>query len=556
MKTNPLTQIDFYKTGHIFQYPKGTTEVYSNFTARSDRLAPVLRNGVGEFDGKVVFVGMQGFIKSFLQDTFNAEFFSKEKSSVIAKYKRRMDTSLGEGAVPVEHIEALHDLGYLPLEIKALPEGSLVNLKIPLFTIRNTLPEFFWLVNYLETVFSNNIWKTITVATIARQYRRLLDAYADRTGVDKANNAWLAHDFSSRGMSGMYDAAASSFGHLLSFTGSDAVAAIDYAEDYYNANADVEFIAGSIPATEHSVMCMGGELDELGTYKRLITEVYPSGLVSIVSDTWDFWRVISEYTVTLKEDILNRKPNAIGQAKVVFRPDSGDPVKILAGYRWGVVQDARDKGWMAFAQAEGLEAIFDQVTRKYYAFESVDTGETTEYKLTELRECEVIGAVECLWDVFGGTKTAKGYRVLHERVGLIYGDSITLERAQEILARLSEKGYASNNVVFGVGSFSYNYLTRDCFGFAMKATSGVVGGNRRELFKDPATDNGEKRSAKGLLRVEKIAGDYVLFDSQTPEQEAQGELKTIFKDGVLTRETSLQKIRELVRVQSEDAIPN
>lgn len=546
MKLNPLNQIDFYKAGHVFQYPKGTTVVYSNFTPRSCRLAPVLRDGPVPFDGKVVFVGLQGFIKSYLQDAFDEEFFKKDKAKVVAQYKRRMDTSLGNNAVTVAHIEALHDLGYLPLEIKALPEGSLVDLKIPLFTVRNTHPDFFWLVNYLETAMSNSIWKPTTVATLAREYRRLLDHYARETGAPVEGNAWLAHDFSSRGMSGMADSAMSSFGHLLSFTGSDTVAAIDYAEDYYNANADEEFIAGSIPATEHSVMSISGEQDELDTYRRLVTEVYPSGLVSIVSDTWDFWRVLVSYSSTLKQEILDRTPNEQGMAKVVFRPDSGDPVKILTGYRCGKVSSVKNDMEMLDAMAKGFEAVFDVEANKFYELTAHDNGWTTEFDLKELRECEVRGAVECLWDIFGGTTTDKGFKVLHERVGLIYGDSITLERANAILERLKDKGFASNNVVFGVGSFSYNYLTRDCFGFAMKATSGVVNGKRVDIVKDPITDSGVKKSAKGLLRVEYDGRSFVLHEQQDIFGEASGELRTVYRDGVLLVETSLSAMRARV----------
>lgn len=551
MKLNPLTQIDFYKTGHVFQYPEGTENVYSNFTARSDRLAPVLREGPAAFDGKVVFFGLQGFVKDFLIDTFNEGFFNRPKEQVVQAYRRRMDTSLGPGVVTVEHIAALHDLGYLPLRIKALPEASRVNLKVPLFTVQATHPDFFWLVNYLEDVLSNSIWKPTTVATLAYQFRRLLTAYAQATGSDQSFVDWQAHDFSCRGMSGPEDSARSSAGHLLSFFGTDAVSSLDYVEDYYGANADSELLGGGVPATEHSVMCMGGAgEDELQTYRRLIKDLYPSGIVSIVSDTWDYWRVLTDYTQALKEDILTRTPNALGQAKVVFRPDSGDPVKILAGYKVVSVKDARDQGAMLEATESDVEAVFDEKTGKYFAFESRDNGWTTEFELRELRECEVKGSVEVLWDTFGGTLTPKGYKVLHERVGLIYGDSITLERAWHILERLKEKGFAASNVVFGVGSFSYQYLSRDSFGFAMKATWGQVNGEPRELFKDPVTDTGTKKSARGLLRVEKVGDDFVLHQQQTPEQEAQGALELVFENGRLIRDETLAELRTRLRQPS------
>ena len=490
IKINPLNAIDFYKADHRRQYPVGTEYVYANFTPRSSRLAKMLP----DFDDKIVFFGLQGFIKHFLIETWNEGFFNQPKAKVVAAYKRRMDNSLGEGAVPVEHIEALHDLGYLPLKIKALPEGSRVNIKVPVLTIINTDPNFFWLTNYIETVLSAELWKSCTTASIAYEYKRLLTQYAEKTGAALDFVAVQGHDFSSRGMSGIYDAAQSGVGHLTSFIGTDSVASIDYAEEYYNATG---VVGVSVPATEHSVMCMGSEESEIETFRRLICELYPAGVVSIVSDTWDFWRVITEFSVELKAEILKRQPNALGLAKVVFRPDSGDPVKIICGD-----PDAE--------------------------------RDSPAYK----------GAVQCLWEIFGGTETAQGYKVLNERVGLIYGDSITLERAQNILKGLEAKGFASNSLVFGIGSYTYNYLTRDSFGFAVKATWGQVNGVGRELFKDPVTDSGVKKSAKGLLRVEQTENGFELFDQQSFEQEKMGALQTVFENGQLLRECSLDQIRE------------
>ncbi|WP_343621007.1 nicotinate phosphoribosyltransferase [Acinetobacter proteolyticus] len=490
IKINPLNAIDFYKADHRRQYPVGTEYVYANFTPRSSRLAKMLP----DFDDKIVFFGLQGFIKHFLIETWNEGFFNQPKAKVVAAYQRRMDNALGEGAVPVEHIEALHDLGYLPLKIKALPEGSRVNIKVPVLTIINTDPNFFWLTNYIETVLSAELWKSCTTASIAYEYKRLLTQYAEKTGAPLDFVAVQGHDFSSRGMSGIYDAAQSGVGHLTSFIGTDSVASIDYAEEYYNATG---IVGVSVPATEHSVMCMGSEESEIETFRRLICELYPAGVVSIVSDTWDFWRVITEFSVELKAEILKRQPNALGLAKVVFRPDSGDPVKIICGD-----PDAE--------------------------------RDSPAYK----------GAVQCLWEIFGGTETAQGYKVLNERVGLIYGDSITLERAQNILKGLEAKGFASNNLVFGIGSYTYNYLTRDSFGFAVKATWGQINGVGRELFKDPVTDSGVKKSAKGLLRVEQTENGFELFDQQSFEQEKMGALQTVFENGQLLRECSLDQIRE------------
>jgi nicotinamide phosphoribosyltransferase len=490
MYVNPLTAIDFYKADHRRQYPEGTTQVYANFTPRSARLGKVLPE---TYDNKIVFFGLQYFIKDFLINAFNEKFFNKPKEKVIAQYKRRMDNSLGPDAVDVKHIEELHDLGYLPMKIKALPEGIRTPIGVPVLTIVNTKPEFFWLTNYIETIISCYLWKPITSATTAFEYKKLLTSYAKKTGTPADSVMFQAHDFSFRGMSSLQDSAISGAAHLTSFWGTDSIPGIDLAEDYYHIDASKEMLGCSVPATEHSVMCMGMQDGELGTFKRLITDLYPSGIVSIVSDTWDFWKVVTEYTVELKEEILKR------DGKVVIRPDSGDPVKIVAG------DPDAPKG-------------------------------SPEYK----------GAVECLWDVFGGTTTDKGYKMLDSHIGLIYGDSITLERAQAILEILEAKGFASGNIVFGVGSYTYQYVTRDSFGFAMKATSGIVNGERRDIFKDPKTDSGTKKSAKGLLRVESENGSLVLHDQQTEDQEKSGLLEEVFLDGKISKDLSFSAIRKRI----------
>lgn len=487
MKINPLTAIDFYKADHRRQYPNGTTMVYSNFTPRSTKHAAKVK----EADDKVVVFGLQYFIKSFLVEAFNDGFFKKDKAQVVAQYKRRLDNALGKDAVPVDHIERLHDMGYLPISIRALPEGETVNERIPVFTIQNTHPDAFWLVNYLESVLSCMNWKPSTSATTARKYKQLLNHFADATGSPRGFVQFQAHDFSFRGMGGIQDAVMSGAGHLTSFVGTDTVPAIDFLEDYYNANSDKELVGCSVAATEHSVMCMGGQDGEINTFRRLITELYPAGIVSVVSDTWDFWQVVTGFLPELKAEILARK------GKLVIRPDSGDPVKIIVG-------------------------DFDAMPG------------TPAYK----------GAIECLWETFGGTTTDKGFKVLDEHIGLIYGDSITLDRAQRILKGLMDKGFAANNVVFGVGSYTYVYATRDTLGFAMKATAGEVSGEVRAIFKSPKTDDGMKKSAKGFIVVRKdAAGEYVFDDNATQEEANGGELKEVFRDGKLLVNHTLAEIR-------------
>lgn len=274
-------------------------------------------------------------------------------------------------------------------------------------------------------------------------------------------------------------------------------------------------------------------ISEYLTIDRLISEVYPEGIVSLVSDSFDFWSVITKVAPALKDKIMARN------GKTVFRPDSGDPVKILTGYKV-----FKELGLEKYNTTSLLNA-------GYEAIQLWDTGDI--YLLDEfgmfqdtITEAEAKGAVQCLYETFGGTITDKGYKLLDSHVGLIYGDSITLERAEQILSRLEAKGFASGNVVFGIGSFTYEYQTRDTFGFAMKATAGKVNGEMREIFKDPATDKGTKRSAKGLLRVEKEGDNFVLYDQQTEEQAEGGALEVVFKDGKLVRKQSLANIRRIL----------
>jgi len=475
----PMLYSDFYKVDHRRQYPDGTEFVYSNLTARGSRIPGIAAT--------VVF-GLQAFCMDYLIRRFNDGFFKRPKAEVLKQYQRRMDTSLGAGVITTEHIAALHDLGYLPIRIKALPEGTVVPLRVPMLTIVNTLPQFYWITNFLETILSNAVWHPMTSATIAHQYRIMLDKYATETSDIPEFVQWQGHDFSMRGQSSFEASLASGAAHLLSFTGTDTIPAIDWLEHFYFADAEKELIGGSVPATEHSVMCLGGKDTEAETYRRLITEVYPAGIVSIVSDTWDYFEVLNTTIRGLKDVIMAR------EGKVVIRPDSGNPTKIICG---------------------DLNAPEGSLER--------------------------MGTIEILWDIFGGTVNSKGFKQLDSHIGAIYGDSITLDRCQAICNGLAAKGFASTNMVYGIGSYTYQYTTRDTFGFAIKATYGIINGKSVELFKQPKTDNGVKNSAKGLLRVN---ADLTLSESVTAVEEREGLLETVFLDGKMIKTYTLQEIRD------------
>ncbi len=497
---NPLLLTDGYKTSHNKQYPKGTTLVYSNFTPRSNKYAP-------KGCDKVVVFGPQ-MVMMQLHEAFQKEFFSKPKDEVCEEMKRELSMYLGSD-YDVSHFEALHDLGYLPINVKSLTEGTLAPIKVPVLTIYNTHPDFYWVTNYLETILSNLLWKPMTSATISHQYRKVLTKWQQKTDKEKSWFIdWQGHDFSMRGMDSVEAVVSSGLGHLTSFMGTDSLPTIWGARKYYEAEGA---FCGSVPATEHSVMCAGGKEDEIETFRRLL-ETYPSGILSVVSDTWDLWKVCTEHVVTLKEEILAR------DGKLVIRPDSGDPVDILCGHD--------NSSWI-----QSNKATFDVLTGT----------------ITNSHSPEKKGVIELLWDVFGGTINEQGYKVLDPHIGAIYGDSITIDRADEICRRLESKGFASTNVVLGIGSFTYQYNTRDTFGFAMKATYVEVEGEGREIFKDPITDDGTKKSATGLLSVHNHDGEYVLIDRCTWEGESVSSLNTIYKDGEFFNKTTLEEIRQRLK---------
>lgn len=246
---NPLLLVDFYKVHHHVMYPKGTTLIYSNLTPRKSRIEGI--------DNVVVF-GLQYFIKEYLFERFDRYFFDRPIEEVITEYQDQIP-------VTTDHIEALHRLGYLPIEIKSLPEGSLCPIGCPMMTIKNTLPEFYWLTNYLETLISATLWQPITSATIAKTYNGILTQYAKDTGGDLSFIQWQGHDFSMRGMSSVESAMLSGMGHLLSFTGTDTIPAIYGMKKYYNGTG---LIGASVPATEHSVACLSSS-----HYSHMVDEV-------------------------------------------------------------------------------------------------------------------------------------------------------------------------------------------------------------------------------------------------------------------------------------------
>lgn len=485
MRYNPMMAIDAYKLDHRRQYPPNTTAVYSNFTPRGSRIAGIDR---------VVFFGLQAFLQDYCIEQFN-EWFNLDENEAVNDYVDMTVKVLGPNDIGGDHIRALHQLGYLPLRFCALPEGTLTPLRIPMFTVENTLPEFFWLVNYIESILSAQVWLPCTSATTSWHLRRLLDQKAKETGGPAEFVDWQGHDFSFRGMATVEASASSGAGHLLNFTGTDSLPALEFVDAFYPGENGL--VGGSVAATEHSVMCAGGANSEKETFARLL-DLYPSGIVSVVSDTWDLWSVLTNLLPSLKDQIMAR------DGKLVIRPDSGDPVDIITGIR--------------------------------------QPGSMVGHQISE---SEAKGVVELLWDVFGGTVNDKGFKELDPHIGVIYGDSINYDRAQQITDRLAAKGFASTNIVFGVGSYTYQFQTRDTFGFAMKATWAKIDGEGKDIFKDPITDDGLKKSATGRLAVIPTWGKdtYRLLEKVDGYEESVSSLRPVWEDGKFIKQYTFAEVR-------------
>ena len=481
-RINPMLLIDFYKAVHAEMLPKDITKSVSYFTPRMSR--------VERWD-QVVMFGLQGFIKTYLIDYFNQEFFGKPFEEVIGEYKRIMDAALGAEAYKIEKIEKLHKLGYLPIEIIALPEGALVPMHVPMFGITNTHPEFAWLPQSLESLISAESWHPMIAATVGYTYRQIVNEYYAKTCDDNVPRAKALGAFDFRGEECTESAIKAGAGWCLSFLNTATVPTIPYLEQMYACDCTKEPVAFGSPSTEHSVMCSNYAMDgdEVTLLKRLLTEIYPNTSFSAVLDSYDYWNVIDNVLPQIKEEIMAHN------GCMLMRGDSG---------------------------------------------ECVDVVTQTVFKL---------------WEQFGGTVNSKGYKVLDPHVKAIYGDSITIQRCEEIYRILEENGFACSNVALGVGSFSMQCIeedgilkpfTRDTFSSCIKATYCEIADKPYPIFKNPK-DGGFKKSQKGCCVVVKDAtGSYTFQDGFTWEEACGDELNELvpgLKDGKLLVEQSLQQVR-------------
>ena len=599
--SNPALFADSYKLSYKAMEPEGTEIIYSNFTPRFNKYFKEL---YPNHDGKTVVFGIYPFLLDFLVDYWEKGFFKRPKEEVLEEIREVCYPYVGMDTKDLKHFEDLHDLGHLPLRVKALPEGSTVNTNIPVLTVVNTHKNFSWLTNYIESVLSSELWKPMTVATFAREFNTLADYWFDKTVEDQTFRKFAIHDFSYRGHGTHRESAICGAAPLLFSNGTDNIPGVLLARALYGAD---ENVAGSVAASEHSVTTLGinffadqkfdGELKtltdqllnkmialgiqfeyekalgELVTIYRLLTEVYPTGIFSYVSDSYDYWRVLTVILPILKPVIMRR------DGKLVVRPDSGDPVKIVCGEVSPAqatlipessmefcedfckevlidrLVDETPHGYSGPSSFEGLfvdsdgtyfKAVISDISwnrydKQYYYLDDRHSI-TCIVETIDLNPAEK-GSIEVLSEVFGYTTNAKGYKELPPQIGLIYGDGITYQRAKDIYAQLASKGFAANNVVLGVGSYSFSGGTRDTLGFAIKATYAEVNGKPTPIYKEPKTDM-SKKSARGLMKIEQDAnGELVLVDNCSWAEEAEGLLQVVFENGKLYNQPDFTAIR-------------
>lgn len=427
---------DCYKYTHAAMYPSGVDEVYSLLYCRKPRLR------LEELNGHIVAFGMRQAIHK-LQQLYR-EFIACDRDILQEGLRLLYADFMGLCSDDESYKMLIHKWLTLPQEMpvtfRVVPEGTFVAQNTPIISIHCTQPQHCWFVNFIETYLNSELWKTCFVATKAAIFKRIeydcLGYYLDES--------FNFHDFSARGMNGIMDCYASSMGHILFFSGTDSIMALQNVYDNYGGNMGM---LGSIPASEHSVMCLGGQANELETFKHIMRQ-FPNNMTSIVADTWNLWEIIEQ--LHSDKEAYNLICNR-GQP-IVLRPDSGDPFLILTGNK-----DSED-----WRERKGVIRLVDE----YFGF---------------------------------------------DKVRIIYGDAITTERAKDIYEWCKQHGYNPTDFLcLGVGSYAYNSGIRDDVGLVTKMTWARIDGKPTHLIKNPITGN-EKMSLSGQVSLDKTTRKVTQF---------------------------------------------
>ena len=595
---NPFLLTDFYKLTHILQYRKELRELTSYLTPRGSRLPNI---------DHVVMFGLQMYVKDYVVDNFNKNFFQRNFEYCECEIREVLELGLGydeELIEPTIHaLHSLHDLGYLPVEINAVPEGTLVPMGVPCIEIKSTNPQFFWVGQALEASLSAAIWHPMVSATIAREYRKIARDAKNATVENGIDERTFMCDFSMRGQESNESAVNASVAWLTSMWNSSTVAARKCIKDTYtNCSTRDKMTNGIIrglTSTEHSVMtshaCLDGG-DEYHTFKYLF-KLYKNVSFAAVCDSYDFWNVLTNILPNyFMYDIDERGKRGVF---IGVRHDSAEPVDALCGTVpvinkdnvLGIKEvpsnmvDGNEKLYAISITIEEMERIrslnvcgkvaigasdlvyqINTINGDGFLRHITDDGNEIGWAvatcLNRTRTYEEKGMVETMYEIFGGSVNSKGYKVLNPGIKAVYGDSITITRAKKIYERLATKGFAANNVSLGVGSFSFQALetedgrllpyTRDTFSVAIKCTHskycdeyGTV--CERHVFKDPKNFSG-KRSQKGLCRIFFNENGELTYEDELYEADLVGKNSALipyFKDGQEFKQ-NFESIRETI----------
>lgn len=521
MNKNPCLMVDAYKLGHYFQMPDGVKTIYSTWTARNAKY-----HDEGRCKNSVIF-GHQGYIQEVLIDFFNENFFMADIDKIEADFKRKVGAIFHPAYTDFSRFRELHELGYLPIAIYGVPEGTVLPTNIPDHVLYNTDERFAWLPQYLEDIWSCHNWMPTTSATTAYYRRKILEPFVENTCDDMSPLAHMCGDFSMRGMTSEDAAYISTCGHLLSFDRTATVEGNAYLEQYYGAELSPGKTPGlGVPSLEHSVVCQNvayykeklitGDIpDYMKSYVRtainqnwepnliaemcfmirLLVEVQPDGVLTYVSDTYDYWGVVSKILPVIK-DIIEKRNGCFS-----IRPDSGNPVDIICG----------------------------------------DVN-------APIGSPEHDGTLVTLIKIFGAKKNTKGCYVLPSYIRMIYGDAITAKITCDV-GYWCEKNYVSiSNIAFGIGAYTYQYVTRDTRGYAIKATDAIFENlGELPLYKQPKTDPGKKSPRGAVAVIKNPDGVYQMIDGLTIDEainypENQYVLK--FKNGELKNFETIYQIRD------------
>ncbi|MFD2234205.1 nicotinate phosphoribosyltransferase [Phaeospirillum tilakii] len=468
---NPILAVDSYKTSHKWQYPDGTSHVSSYVEARADHSGLAVPG--------VVTFGLQAYLRRLAAAPVTAAFIDQARTLFAAH------------GVPFyeegwRHILARHG-GRLPVEIRAVAEGSVVPPGHALVQLVNTDPAAFWLTSYLETALLRAVWYPSTVATLSWAVKRLLrEAWEQTSDAPEASLDFKLHDFGARGASSAETAALGGMAHLVNFQGTDTVEALLAAARFYD-----EPMAGfSIPAAEHSTITSWGRAGEADAYANMLRQFGgPGRVVAVVSDSYDvFHAVESLWGGRLRQQVLDMG------GTLVIRPDSGDPVEVVAL------------------------------------------------------------VLRLAANAFGTSRNSKGYEVLHPAVRVIQGDGINPATIRAILARMQADRFAIDNIAFGMGGALLQKVDRDTFSWAMKASAIQCHGVWRDVFKQPVTDRGKGSKRGRLALCRDAAGDWHTVPAGSCA-EADDLLRPVFRDGALLVSHRFAEVRARAAAALRDAAP-